>query len=892
MPRALSLAALLGICCSESARAASRVLAWGGNTYGETNVPSGLTNAVFLTGGNYHALALRSDRTALAWGRNSYSQTNVPPDATGLIAVTAGESHSAALRADGSVDLWGWLPYIGVTNAPPSATNLAVLAVGPAAEHILGLRRDGSLFAYGGLAGESIIPLSVSNAVAVAAGGQFSVAVRGDGSVAVWGDNTGGQTNVPSSATNIVGVSAGANHVLGLRSDGTLLVWGSISSLPPGLNATNVVEVASGADHCLALRRDGTMLALGTGFYGQAVVPKSATNISAIAGTVNSSLALAGGGPPILAAPLVDRTVVSGATAYFRVLAYGAIPMSYQWIFHGTNVPSTTNSIFAVPSVQPNQSGTCSVIVSNSLGTVASPDCYLNVLPLILNTHPRSQAAFEGESINFSVSAAGQGPLSYQWQFNGTNLAGATASSLLLPSAQVTDAGLYSVSVSNPYTVLVSSNALLTVTPILITSQPQGQSVFRGGTATLSVVAQASLPLSYQWSFNGVPLSGASLGSLTITNIQYGQSGLYTATLSIATATTNSADALLSVVPVAAWGYNGARQLNVPAGLSDVVAIAGGELDSLALRRDGTLAAWGSLLPTAVPPSVSNVVAFAAGAQHTVILNAAGTVFAWGANSLGQTNIPSGLTNAIALSAGDDHTLALRADGTVIAWGRNREGQTNVPSGLSNVVAVAAGEFSALALKADGTVVAWGDNLIGQTNVPPGLTNVVAIAGGPFHSVALLDSGRVVSWGHSNWGQNSLTLTDAVAVAAGYECTVALRANGTVVAVGYPYQGQTNIPPGLTNAVAIAAGQMHNLALVGDGPPVQFCQPTAPAITSNGFTVSVKTECGRVYRLEYKESLSDVTWKALPLAAGNGRTLTLTDPLLQQGQRFYRIHRW
>jgi hypothetical protein len=121
---------------------------------------------------------------------------------------------------------------------------------------------------------------------------------------------------------------------------------------------------------------------------------------------------------------------------------------------------------------------------------------------------------------------------------------------------------------------------------------------------------------------------------------------------------------------------------------------------------------------------------------------------------------------------------------------------------------------------------------------------------------------------------------------------VVLRANGTLIASGYPYDGQTNIPPGLTNVLAVASGSYHNLALVGDGPPLQFSPLLDPTWKSNRFTASLNSENKRVYRLEFKDSLSDSSWSALPLVAGTGRKITLTDPSATGTQRFYRVRQW
>ncbi len=92
--------------------------------------------------------------------------------------------------------------------------------------------------------------------------------------------------------------------------------------------------------------------------------------------------------------------------------------------------------------------------------------------------------------------------------------------------------------------------------------------------------------------------------------------------------------------------------------------------------------------------------------------------------------------------------------------------------------------------------------------------------------------------------------------------------------------------------VAIARGGNFSLALVGDGPPVQHAPMVNSAVSTNGFTVSLVTQCGRVYRLEYKDSLEDGGWTALPLVAGNGGMRTLTDSTLTTSPRFYRVRQW
>lgn len=100
------------------------------------------------------------------------------------------------------------------------------------------------------------------------------------------------------------------------------------------------------------------------------------------------------------------------------------------------------------------------------------------------------------------------------------------------------------------------------------------------------------------------------------------------------------------------------------------------------------------------------------------------------------------------------------------------------------------------------------------------------------------------------------------------------------------------MPPGLTNVVDVGGDDQHNLGLIGDGPPVLRASLTNPTWSTNGFSVALPTQYERVYRLEYKNSLSDSDWIGIPLVAGNGAMRTLTDTTAEGTERYYRVRRW
>jgi hypothetical protein len=373
---------------------------------------------------------------------------------------------------------------------------------------------------------------------------------------------------------------------------------------------------------------------------------------------------------------------------------------------------------------------------------------------------------------------------------------------------------------------------------------------------------------------------------------------------------------------VVAWGagkiindkstYNWGQSI-IPASLTNAVQVAGGQLHSLALKADGSLAAWGddSAGETDVPPG-TDYVAIACGANHSLALQNNGTVVAFGDSYFDQTDVPSGLSNVVAVACGWYHSMALKSDGTVVAWGAGTNlepvgttpnyGQTIVPAGLSNVVAIAGGGYHSMALKTDGTMVEWGDQASWGGDIPPGLSNVVAIATGAEHNVALLASGTLAVWGENTYGQTNIPagLSNVVAVAAGAWHTLALKTDGTVVAWGAGIGSNTNVdfgqnivPTGLSNVVQVAAGWVHSLVLVGSGRPVLAAPLTAGGFSTNGFDVTTPTRNGRVYQLEYANSLTSQAWTTLPLQFGTGGIIQLNDPAAAaSSQRFYQVSRW
>ena len=290
--------------------------AWGDNVFGQ--VGDGTTNPALspvqvqgLQGGvlaialgGDHGITLKSGGTVFAWGFNSGGQVGdgsttarLAPKAVsglspGITAVAAGDSHNLALTAAGAVMAWGY-------NAS-------------------GQVGDGSTV-------NRLMPVPVtglgSGVVAIAAGGDHSLALKSDGTVVAWGKNDHGELGDSSTTdrttpvavvglTGVKALSAGRQHSLALRSDGSVASWGLNSSGQLGDGTTTdqhhaiavaglsgVKEIAAGGDHSLCLGGAGAVKAWGDNQFGQVgdASTTDRTTPTSVAGLGNGALGIAAG---------------------------------------------------------------------------------------------------------------------------------------------------------------------------------------------------------------------------------------------------------------------------------------------------------------------------------------------------------------------------------------------------------------------------------------------------------------------------------------------------------------------------------------------------------------------------------------------------------------------
>jgi hypothetical protein len=175
--------------------------------------------------------------------------------------------------------------------------------------------------------------------------------------------------------------------------------------------------------------------------------------------------------PQIISQPM-NATNYLGQSVTFTVTASGNPPLQYQWqanglaLSDGPNISGSTTNQLTLSTITLADAGNYRVIITNDYGSVTSRVATLALAGApSITQQPVSQIGYLGNSVTFRVTATGDPLPSYQWQKDGAPIPGATNTSLVLTNLQATNAGRYSVIVSNPVGSVTSSDAYLTISP-------------------------------------------------------------------------------------------------------------------------------------------------------------------------------------------------------------------------------------------------------------------------------------------------------------------------------------------------------------------------------------------------------------------------------------------
>lgn len=413
----------------------------------------------------------------IAWGKNFFGQCNVPWSLTNISAFAGGANGTVAVDGTGKESHWGWaFPAFS-----PPVTNAVSVACG--GNQLLALLDGGMITGMG-----TSVPPGLTNVAAIAAGPDSCLALLNDGSLQAWGGGVYGPTNVPVGLSNVVSAAAGGWHNLALREDGSVLAWGDNSygqtNVPSDLG--RVIGIAAGSYHNLALKSDGRVVAWGDFSKGQAPVPPDVTNAIAIAAGSQHSLALRPDG----------TVVVWGGNIYGE-----------------TNVPVAATNIIAIASGD----GHCLALASN--GAPASVRM------------PALQTAMVGESLILNAGVVGIQPMTYQWQFGGQSIAGATTGLLTLTNLGPEEAGAYRCLATNSLGSTQTPEVVVKVhtKPQTITFDLPTEILLTNSPLTLGASASSGLGITFKLlsgpaTLQNNQLTLTSLGSVTLEADQSGDS--------------------------------------------------------------------------------------------------------------------------------------------------------------------------------------------------------------------------------------------------------------------------------------------------------------------------------------------------------------------------------
>jgi hypothetical protein len=251
-------------------------------------------------------------------------------------------------------------------------------------------------------------------------------------------------------------VNASLSTAPGVSVDGT----GNLFIADTGNN--RIREVASGGSPTLTLNN------ISTNDVGNYTVI-----IASAWGSVTSSVATL----TVVLAPVIitqpqSLLVTNGSLASFGVMVSGTGPFVYQWqkdqmnLSDGANLSGSTTTNLFLNTATTNDAGNYTVIIGNAWDSVTSSVAALTVVSQpVISQQPANQIVAAGGTAAFSVVVWSAGPCTYQWNFNNLSISGATNSSLVLNNVQLSQGGTYAVTISNLFGSILSSNAVLTVTP-------------------------------------------------------------------------------------------------------------------------------------------------------------------------------------------------------------------------------------------------------------------------------------------------------------------------------------------------------------------------------------------------------------------------------------------
>ncbi|MEP4079008.1 S8 family serine peptidase [Haloferula sp.] len=382
--------------------------------------------------------------------------------------------------------------------------------------------------------------------------------------------------------------------------------------------------------------------------------------------------------------------------------------------------------------------------------------------PVVIETHPVTPVAYSGSGLELEVSASGGEPFEYQWYHNGSALIGEESSSLVLDGLAPSDNGSYHVVVTNLTGSETSDSATVTVTdvpPVMVTDL-NDRKVFPGQSCTLEAGFDGSRPFSYQWYFNGSPLSTTPTHHFS--DIGNADQGAYqlAVTNAFGTTFTSSMDLKVACHHLQQWEQ---VHPNPPTnGVYTTIQHVNGFF--ITVGRDGVVAVSDDAEQWLAPDRVTeeDLARVAFGSGKYVAVGNAGTII-HSDDGLNWSSVPSGVTESITdVAYGDGIFVAVAGHHVLVS----ADGQNWTPHFVSDKnlgkIAFGAGMFGIIADNQDSTFYTFrSSNGISWTEGTP-LANTQNSIGDSyieyrdnkfwmFEGGDLYDSSDLISWENKTW---------------------------------------------------------------------------------------------------------------------------------------------
>lgn len=315
-------------------------------------------------------------------------------------------------------------------------------------------------------ASQTVCPGSSATFTVVATGAGLTYQWRKDGT-AITGANAASYTIPAASAADVAGYDvvvtgtcspSDTSNVatLALQAAPVITTQPQSQTVCAGQNATFTVA-ATGTGLTYQWQKNGVSIggATSTTFTITGAAASDAASYTVIVTgtcgltTTSNAAVLTVDQAPLIGTQPVSQTVCSGSNVTFSVSATG-VGLTYQWYRNGTvAIAGATTDTYTITGATAANAGQYHVVVNSSCGTsVTSSTATLTVnTPPAITVQPASQTACLGSNVTFNVTATGSG-LTYQWKKNGTDIAGATSSSLTISNVTAADLGAYTVVVT------------------------------------------------------------------------------------------------------------------------------------------------------------------------------------------------------------------------------------------------------------------------------------------------------------------------------------------------------------------------------------------------------------------------------------------------------------